>query len=153
MDIRNLGTDVVVEPVEVLLVDFAEVGLHAQLGIRPGATKEDVKAAYKKMVLKLYPDHSKNNHEKATELFEALNTTYQNRKGNTARTRQGGENQATPQPYHTHIQFNPTYSRSNFCGQNKPPPQQAQQQSKEKDGRDQEPEHMWSSWLWETRKS
>ena len=48
---RYGGTDVEVEPVEVLPPDFAEVGLYAQLGIRPGAMKEDAKAAYKKMVL------------------------------------------------------------------------------------------------------
>ena len=56
---------VAVEPVEP---DFAEVGLHAQLGITPGATKEDVKAACKKMVFGLHPNKNKNNEEKATEL-------------------------------------------------------------------------------------
>ena len=57
---------------EVMLADFVEVGLHVQLGIR--ATKEDVKVAYKKMVFKLHPHRNKNNHKKATELFERLNT-------------------------------------------------------------------------------
>ena len=33
---------------EVLPPDFVEVGLQAQLGVRPGATKEEVKAVYKK---------------------------------------------------------------------------------------------------------
>ena len=41
---------------EVLPPDFAEVGLHAQLGMRPWATKEDVKAAYKKMVFGHHPN-------------------------------------------------------------------------------------------------
>ena len=112
--IGKLRTDVVLERVEVLPADFAEVGLHAQLGIRPGATKEDVKAAYKKMVLKLHPNKNKNNQEKAMELFNALNTANQNWKGDMAQTWQGGGNQAAPQPHHTNFQFNPTYCRLNF---------------------------------------
>ena len=47
------------ELVEVLPPDFADISLHAQLGIRPMATKEDVKAAYKKMVFKLRRDKKK----------------------------------------------------------------------------------------------
>ena len=41
-----------------------EVGMHAQLGIKPTATKEGVKgvkAAYEKMVFGLHPDKNKNN--------------------------------------------------------------------------------------------
>ena len=41
----KLRTDVAVELVEVLPSDLAEVGLRALLGMKPGATKEDVKAA------------------------------------------------------------------------------------------------------------
>ena len=63
---RKLRSNVEVEPVEILPPDFAEVGLQAQLGVTPGTTKEEVKAACKKMVLKLHPDKNKNNHEKAT---------------------------------------------------------------------------------------
>ena len=48
---QKLRTDVEVGPVEVLPPDFAEVCLQAQLGVTPGATKEDVKA---KMVVKLH---------------------------------------------------------------------------------------------------
>ena len=64
MDTRKLRTDLKAELVEILPPDFAEVGLHAHLGITPGATKEDIKAAYKKMVLRLHPDKNKNNEEK-----------------------------------------------------------------------------------------
>ena len=63
---QKLRTDVEVEPVEVVPLDFAEVGLQAQLGVSPGATKEEVMAAYKKMVLELHPDKNKSNQEKAT---------------------------------------------------------------------------------------
>ena len=48
---KKRRTDVEVEPVEVVPPDFAEVGLQAQLGVLLEATKEEVKAAYKKMVL------------------------------------------------------------------------------------------------------
>ena len=43
-------------------------------------------------------------------------------------TWQGGNNQSAP-PHHTNFQFNPTYFRSNLCGQNEPhreTPQRAQ---------------------------
>ena len=75
---QKLRTDVEVEPVEVLTPDFAEVGLRAELGVSTGATKEEVEAAYKKMVLKLHLDKNKNNQEKATELFKQLNSAYEN---------------------------------------------------------------------------
>ena len=68
----------------------------------------------------------------------------------------GSNNQSAPQPHHTNFQFNPTYFRSNFCGQNEPhreTPQRAQQQSQEEDGKDQGAEYTWSSWLWGARKS
>ena len=84
--------------------------------IRPGATKEDVKVAFEKMVLKLHIDKNKNNQETTTDLFKALNTTYRNWKCNAAHARQGGRNQAAPQPYHTNFQFNATYFTLNFCG-------------------------------------
>ena len=42
---QKLRTDVEVKPVEVLPPDFAEVGLQAQLGVSPGATKKERKAA------------------------------------------------------------------------------------------------------------
>ena len=63
-----------VEPVEVVPLEFAEVGLQDQLGVSTGAAKEEVKAAYKKMVLKLHPDKNKNNQAKATELTQLMKT-------------------------------------------------------------------------------
>ena len=125
---QKLRTDVEVEPVEVLPPDFAEVGLQAQLGVSAAATKEEVKASYKKMVLKLHPHQNKNNQEKATELFKWLNSAYENWRSNGTPAGQGGNNQSAPYPHHTNFQFNPTYFRSNFCGQNEPhkeTPQQA----------------------------
>ena len=53
---QQLRTDVEVEPVEVVPPDLAEVGVHAQFGVSPGLTQEEVKAVYKKMVLKLHPN-------------------------------------------------------------------------------------------------
>ena len=70
--------EVEAEPVEVLAPDFAEVSLQNRVGVTTGATKEEIKAAYKKMVLKLVPYKNKNNQEKATELFKRLNSAYEN---------------------------------------------------------------------------
>ena len=103
MNKQKLRTDVEVEPVEVLPLDFAEVSLQAQLGVSPGATKEEVKAAYKKMVLKLHPDKNKNNQEKATELFQWLNPAYENWRSNGTPAGQGGNNQSAPQPHYTNL--------------------------------------------------
>ena len=128
----------------------------ATLGVLAGATKEEVKAAYKKMVLKLHLDKNKNNQEKATELFKRLNPAYKKWRSNGTPAGQGGNNQSAPQPHHTNFQFNPTYFRSNFCGQNEPQretPQQAQHLSREEDRKDQGAKHTWSSWLWGARKS
>ena len=108
------------------------------------------------MVLKLHPDKNKNDQEKATELFKRLNSAYENWWSNGTPARQGGNNQSAPQPHHTNFQFNPTYFRSYFCGQNEPhreTPQQAQQQSRDEDRKDQGAEYTWSSWLWGARKS
>ena len=88
----KLRTDVEVEPVEVLPLDFAVVSLRAQSGVSPGATKEEVKAAYKKMVLRFHPDKNKNIREKATELFKQLNTAYENWRSNGIQAGQGGNN-------------------------------------------------------------
>ena len=110
----KLRIDVDVERVEVLPPDFAEVGLQAQLGVTPGATKEEVKAVYKKMVLKLHLDKDKNNREKATELFKRLNSAHENRRNNGTPAGQVWNNQPAPQPHYTNFQFNPTYFRSNF---------------------------------------
>ena len=121
-----------VEPVEVLPPDFAEVGLQAQLGVTPGATTEEVKVVYKKMELKLHADKNKNNEEKALQLFKRLNSPYENWRSSGTPAGQGGNNQRTPQPHYTNFQLNPTYFRSNFCGQNeshRETPQHAQQQS------------------------
>ena len=82
--------------------------------------KEDVKEAHKKIVLKLHLDKNQNNQEKATELFKASNTTYQNSKSITTPKGHRWANQAAPQPYHTNFQFNLTYYILNFCGQNEP---------------------------------
>ena len=72
------------ELVEVLPPNFAIAGLHAQLGIRPGAPKEEVKAAYKKVFLRLHPDKNQNNQKRATELFKQLNAEYENWKRTAA---------------------------------------------------------------------
>ena len=70
----------------------------------PGATKEEVKAAHKKMVLKLHLDKNKNNQEIATELFRRLNSAYEKWRSNTTPAGQGGNNQPAPQP-HNHTQI------------------------------------------------
>ena len=145
-----------VELVEVLPPDFAEVGLQAQLGVTPGATKEEGKAAHKKMVLRLHPDKNKNNKEKAIDLFKRLNRAYENRRSTGTPAGHGGNNPPAPQPHHTNFQFNPTCFRSNCRGQNEPhreTPQRAQRQSKEEDRGGQGAEQTWSSWVWGTRKS
>ena len=108
------------------------------------------------MVLTLHPDKTKNNQEKATELFKQLITAYENRRSNGTQAGQGGNNQPAPQPHHTIFQFNPTFFRLKVCGQNEPhkeTPQRAQQQSREEDRGNQGLEQTWSSWLWITRKS
>ena len=106
----------------------------------PGASKEEVKAANKKMVLRLHPDKNKNNQEKATELFKRLNSAYENSRSNKTIAGQGGNNQLAPQPHYTNFEFNPTYFRSNFCRQNElhgETPQRARQPSREEDRGDQ----------------
>ena len=119
VDIRKLRASVVVERVEVLPADFAEVGVHAHSGIILGTMKQNLKAADKKMVLKLHPNRNKNNQEKATELFKALNIAYQMWKGNTARTRRRGGNPLFPLSAHNHTQtFSSTVHTTNqfFAG-------------------------------------
>ena len=64
VDNRKLRTELEVEAVEVLPPEFVEVGLQAQLGVGPGATMEEVKAAYKKMVLRLHPDKTRTTRRK-----------------------------------------------------------------------------------------
>ena len=59
------------------------------------------------MVLKLHPYKNRNNQEKATELFKALNTTYQNWKGNTAKTGHGGGGGKPPHNHTTQTSVQP----------------------------------------------
>ena len=73
---------------------------------------------YKKMVLRLHPDKNKNNQEKATDLFNRLNSAYENWRSNGTTAGHRGNNQPAPQPHYTNFLFNPTYLGSNFCGQN-----------------------------------
>ena len=100
---QKLRTNVGVEPIDIPPPDFVEVGLQTQLGVSAGATKEELEAAYKKMVLKHHPHKNKNNHDKATELFKRLNSAYENWRSNGTPAGQRGNNQSAPHPQHTNF--------------------------------------------------
>ena len=72
-------------------------------------TTEEVKAAYKKWVLRLHPDKNMNNVAKGTQLFKRLNTGYEERK--TAPMVAPPRPAENPPDY----EFNPKYFSSNFC--------------------------------------
>ena len=73
----------VVEPVEVLPPGFEGWRFLEQIGVGSAPTMDEVKAAYKKWVLRLHPDKNMNNVAKATRLFKRLTSGYKGWKSAT----------------------------------------------------------------------
>ena len=71
----------VFEPVEVLPPGFEGWSFLEQIGVGSAPTMDEVKAAYKKWVLRLHPDKNMNNVAKATHLFKMLTSGYEGWKG------------------------------------------------------------------------
>ena len=98
-----------VEPVEVPPPGFEGWSFLEQLGVGSASTVNEVKAAYKKWVLRLHPGKTMNNVAKATQLFKRLTSGDEEWKGAPV--------VAPPMPADDppNYQINPTYFRSNFC--------------------------------------
>ena len=99
----------VVEPVEVLPPGFEGWSFLEQIGVGSAPTMDEVKAAYKKWVLRLHPDKNMNNIAKATHLFKRLTSGYEGWKSAP------GVTPPRPAEEPPNYQSNPTYFRSNFC--------------------------------------
>ena len=138
----------VVEPVEVLPPGFEGWSFLEQIGVGSAPTMDEVKAAYKKWVLRLHPDKNMNNIAKATHLFKRLTSGYEGWKSAP------GVTPPRPAEEPPNYQFNPTYFRSNFCnstssaGQTAPEeaPPSAKNPETEGDG-----EGFWS-FLWGSKR-
>jgi DnaJ-class molecular chaperone len=46
------------------------------LGLRFGATKEQIKQAYRKLAVKYHPDHNRGNEKYYTVMFQKINAAY-----------------------------------------------------------------------------
>ena len=139
----------VVEPVEVLPPGFEGWSFPEQIGVGSAPTTEEVKAAYKKWVLRLHPDKNMNNVAKATHLFKRLTSGYDEWKGAP------GVAPLRPAEEPPNYQFNPTYFRSKICNPTSSAGQTALEEAQpsakipqpEDDG-----EGFWS-FLWRSRRS
>ena len=47
------------------------------LGLKPDASEDDIKKAYKKLALKYHPDRNSDDPEKAAEKFKKISNAYQ----------------------------------------------------------------------------
>ena len=109
---------------------------------------DEVKAAYKKWVLRLHPEKNMNNVAKATHLFKRLTSGYEGLNG--------APGVAPPRPAEEppNYQFNPTYFRSNFCsttssaGQTAPEEAQPSVNNPETEG---DGEGFWA-FLWRSKR-
>ena len=66
-------------PIRFLLMSpyFERWGFWGQLGVGSKPTEEEVKATYKKGVLRLHPSKNRNKATKTTQLFKGLNASYE----------------------------------------------------------------------------
>lgn len=62
-------------------MEYNKIEYYNILGIKPGATQDEIKSAYRKLAVKYHPD--KNNEEGAEEMFKKISEAYQHLTNNS----------------------------------------------------------------------